>query len=260
MRVVPVSRAFFLVLAVLLAVTVSETALAHQPFFEETDTTASTPMLVSDPEISTALFSTLEGPGDVDFFAFTVTAGQTIEVGMTIPQISGQEEFAPTIGVIASGLDKASAKELPADALSLLSSYVGAYVLEPTEATIFLEPFSRTAYWRRQRRQITFPSDGEAVVVVWHPQGAVGRYTLVIGQREVLGGDIAFARKIRDYWTPVVLQQAAETDRPAIPGGNDVQQPESLRSNASHSDTSSPRCSWFMRLLSTLLGAEERCQ
>ena len=63
MRVVSVCRAFFLVLAVLLAVTVSETALAHQPFFEETDTTSSTPLLVRDPEISTALFSTLEVPG-----------------------------------------------------------------------------------------------------------------------------------------------------------------------------------------------------
>ena len=260
MRVVPVCRAFFLVLAVLLAVTVSETALAHQPFFEETDTTSSTPMLVSDPEISTALFSTLEVPGDVDFFAFTVTAGQTIEIGMTIPQISGQEAFAPTIGVIASGLDRTSVSELPSDALSLLSSDKGAYVLEAAEATIFFEPFSRTAYWRRQRRQITFPSDGEVVVVVWHPQGDVGRYTLVVGQREVLGGDIAFARKIREYWTPVVLPVAAETASPVGPAGNDVQQPETLQSIASESDTSSPRCSWFMRLLATLLGAEERCQ
>ena len=260
MRVVSVCRAFFPVLAVLLAVTVSETALAHQPFFEETDTTSSTPMLVSDPEISTALFSTLEVPGDVDFFAFTVTAGQTIEIGMTIPQISGQEAFAPTIGVIASGLDRASVSELPSDALSLLSSDKGAYVLEAAEATIFFEPFSRTAYWRRQRRQITFPSDGEVVVVVWHPQGDVGRYTLVVGQREVLGGDIAFARKIREYWTPVVLPKSTETDSPAGTSGNAVRQPETLRSDAPGSATSSPRCSWFMRLLATLLGAEERCQ
>lgn len=260
MRVVPVCRTCVLVLVILLVVIVSEVALAHQPFFEETDTTSSTPMLVSDPEISTALFSTLEVPGDVDFFAFTVTAGQTIEIGMTIPQISGQETFAPSIGVIASGPNRASVSELPADALSLLSSGKGAYVMEAAEATIFFEPFSRTAYWRRQRRQITFPSDGEVVVVVWHPQGAVGRYTLVVGQREVLGGDIAFARKIKEYWTPVVLPEATETDSPDGTSRNAVQQPETLRSDASASATSSPRCSWFKRLLATLLGAEERCQ
>lgn len=257
MRAVPVCRACVLLLVMLLAVTVSDAALAHQPFFEETDTTSSTPMLISDPEISTALFSTLEVPGDVDFFAFIVSAGQTIEIGMTIPQIGGQEAFAPTIGVIAFGLDRASVSELPVEALSLVSSDEGAYVLEAAEATIFFEPFSRTAYWRRQRRQISFPSDGEAVVVVWHPQGAVGRYTLVVGQREIPGGDIAFFRKIKEYWTPVVLSQATETDGTA---GNAVQQAETLQSDASDSDTSSPRCSWFMWLLATLFGAEERCQ
>ena len=260
MRVVPVFRACALLLALLLAVTLSNAALAHQPFFEETDTTSNSPMVVSNPEISTALYSTLDKPGDVDFFAFTVSSGQTIEVGMTIPQISGQEEFAPVIGVIASGLDRSAVSKLPADALPLLSDDEGAFLLEAAEATIFFEPFSRTAYWRRQRRQITFPDDGDAVVVVWHPQGTVGRYTLVVGQREVLGGDIAFARKIREYWTPVVAPPTDEIASPSSPAENADQRPPALRPNASDPDTSSSRCTWLMRLLAFLLGAEERCQ
>lgn len=260
MKVQRVFRAWALLLVLLLAVTVSEAAFAHQPFFEETDTTSSTPMIVSDPEISTAVFSTLEKQGDVDFFAFTVSTGQTIEIGMTIPQIRGQEEFAPSIGVIAPGLERVSVSELPADALSLLSNYDGAYVLEAAGATIFFEPFSRTAYWRRQRRQITFPSDGEVVVVVWHPQGAVGRYTLVVGQREVLGGDVAFARKIKEYWTPVTIPPANDFDSPTGASGKEDIPPPILQSDASDSDTSPARCSWLMRLLAALLGAEERCQ
>lgn len=260
MRLGTMCRACVLLLSLLSPLCVSDTALAHQPFFEETDTTSSTPMMVTDPEISTALYSTLDKPGDVDFFAFTVSAGQTIEVGMTIPQISGQEEFAPTIGVIASGLEKSAISGLPADALSLLSDDEGAVLQEAAEASIFFEPFSRTAYWRRQRRQITFPADGEAVVVVWHPQGAVGRYTLVVGQREVLGGDMAFARKIREYWTPVVLPTASEIDSPAVPAENADRRTSTQGSDAFDPDGSSPRCSWLMRLLVTLLGAEERCQ
>ena len=260
MRVVTVRRACVLLLSLLSALIVSGAALAHQPFFEETDTTSSTPMMVSDPEISTALYSTLEKPGDVDFFAFPVSAGQTIEIGMTIPQISGQEEFAPTIGVIASGLEKGEVSELPADALGLLSGVEGAYLLRAADATVFFEPFSRTAYWRRQRRQVTFPADGDAVVVVWHRQGAVGRYTLVIGQREVLGGDLAFARKIKAYWTPVEIPPANGIDNPAGPAGNADQRPLTLRSDAPDPESASPRCSWLKRLLVTLLGAEERCQ
>jgi hypothetical protein len=37
----------------------------------------------------------------------------------------------------------------------------------------------------------------------WHPDGAVGRYTLVVGDREIPGGDVAFPFKLRSFWTPV---------------------------------------------------------
>ena len=50
---------------------------------------------------------------------------------------------------------------------------------------------------------MTLPVDGRYVVAVWHPGGAVGRYTFVIGDKERPGGDLAFGRKLRCYWTPV---------------------------------------------------------
>ena len=53
---------YFLMLAPLLAEFAPGFALSHQPFFEDPDTTAATPMVFSDPEISTAFFSTLEKP------------------------------------------------------------------------------------------------------------------------------------------------------------------------------------------------------
>ncbi len=99
-------RFFILTLTLLLAVFMASSAMAHQPFFEEPDSTAAAPLSVRDPEISTALYSTLDRPDDVDFFSFSVSAGQTIEIGMSIPQIEGQEQFAPSIAVIASGMDK----------------------------------------------------------------------------------------------------------------------------------------------------------
>ncbi len=253
-------RPYILLLALLLAVILSDAAFAHQPFFEDPDTTASAPMSVSDPEISTALYSTLETPGDVDYFSFTVSARQTIEIGMTIPQIEGQNEFAPTVGVIAVGLDRGSTSELPADALDLVSGQRGVVVLEAAEATNFFEPFSRTAYWQRQRRRITFPSEGEVIVVVWHPQESVGRYTLVVGQREVIGGDFAFASKLRDYWKPVLLSPSADTEIAEGAVTDSAQELPASRSEATGSDTATPSCSWLMRLLVTLLGAGERCQ
>ena len=253
-------RFLFLFLTLFTALLAYEAALAHQPFFEDTDTTAGAPMPVSDPEISTALFSTLERPGDVDFFTFRVAARQTVEVGITVPQIEGQELFAPYIGVIAAGLERDSTPGLPADAYSLLSGQKGAIVLEAAEATIFFEPFSRTAYWQRQRRRITFPAQGKVMVVVWHPEGSVGRYTLVVGQREVSGGDPAFTRKLKDYWTPVVLQPSAGSDDTDTSVSDPTKVPQGSLFDSTEAEQTTPACSWFTRLLVFLFGESEICR
>lgn len=253
-------RTCILLVALLITILFSDAAFAHQPFFEDADTTVSNPMTVTDPEISTALYATLDRPGDIDYFSFSVSARQTIEIGITIPQIEGQRQFAPTIGVIATGLDRELDYGLPADALVLLSDQKGVQRIEAVEATVFFEPFSRTAYWQRQRRRITFPKEGEVIVVVWHPQESIGRYTLVVGQREVLGGDPAFARKLREYWTPVVAPRNLITDTSDSEGKSPTQANQTPASVASDSGTSDPKCSWLMRLLASLLGASDRCQ
>ena len=67
----------------------------------------------------------------------------------------------------------------------------------------FFEPFSGTSYWHRQDRRTVLPADGRYIVAVWHPQGDVGRYVFVIGDKERPGGDLLFPVKMRSYWTPV---------------------------------------------------------
>ena len=255
-------RFFILTLALLLAVFAASSAMAHQPFFEEPDSTAAAPMSVRDPEISTALYSTLDRPEDVDFFSFSVSAGQTIEIGMSIPQVEGQEEFAPSIAVIASGMDKVTDQWLPEDAAPLLTGDRGATLIGPVKAKIFFEPFSRTAYWQRQRQRITFAAESDVHVVVWHPQQELGRYTLVVGQREVLGGDPGFARKLREFWTPVVLSPGASEGEDVAPGiaAEATLKPADSSPESTDSESSEGDCSWFMRLLAALFGMNDICQ
>ena len=260
MKTSSLPRTYFLLLAPLLAVFAPGSALAHQPSFEDPDTTAATPLVISDPEISTALFSTLEKPGDVDFFSFTVSAGQTIEIGMTIPQVEGQKQFPPTIAVIAREMDREASHVLPADALPLVSGQFGVSLMEPVEAEIFFEPFSRTAYWQRQRRRITFASEGDVHVVVWHQQLSVGRYTLVVGQREVLGGDPGFARKLNEYWTPVKLSPGDGTGVPHDSISDPTQEPAASTTETADSETTAGPCSWLFRLLASLIGAIKLCR
>ena len=194
-------------LAVLMVAAAPRKAEAHQPYFEEDDWTPATAYRVNDPTVSTALYATLESRSDVDYVTFAGKTGQRILLGVTIPQIEGQAEFAPTIALIGPGLPAATLPpgiDTPAGA--------GAIILapDPGPAAEFFEPFSRTRYWERQEDRITLPADGEYVVAVWAADGSVGRYTLVVGDREIPGGDMAFPFKLRSFWTPAPPPPAPE--------------------------------------------------
>ncbi|MCU0509873.1 MAG: hypothetical protein MUC34_16095 [Anaerolineae bacterium] len=200
----------------ILALTVAP-ALAHQPFFEEGDITAGRPWTVKDATVSTAVYAALDARADVDYYAFDGRKGQNILLEMTIPQIAGQELFAPEMALLGPGLPGAALPQrvdLPANAgARLLPALTG-----PAET--FSEPFSRTSYWERQSERVTLPADGRYVVAVWHGAGEVGRYVFVIGDREVRGGDPAFGAKMRAYWTPVEAPaDAAPAERKAECGG-----------------------------------------
>lgn len=189
-----------LTLATILVTTLAAPALAHQPFFEEEDIKPDSPWAINDPTISTAVYATLESETDVDYFTFEGQAGQSILLAMTIPQIEGQEDFAPTMALLASGLptiDLPNRVARPDDA--------GAMLLPPPPgpAPTFFEPFSRTYYWDRQESRVTLPAAGSYLVAVWHDTGQMGRYVFVIGDKEELGGDLTFPLKMRSYWTPV---------------------------------------------------------
>ena len=192
-------------LSILLLLITVRPAFAHQPYFEDTDTTAKTPWAIADPTISLALYFTLDSPTDVDYFTFAGHAGQTILLSMTIPQIEGAEHFTPTLALLGPGLPKIS---LPTQVVQ--PAKTGALILRAPsgQAPLFFEPFSRTRYWRRQQGRVTLPVDGQYVVAIWSETGQVGRYTFAPGDREIFGGDPAFASKLRAYWKPVKSQDA----------------------------------------------------
>jgi len=193
--------AFALALA---AALVASVAYAHQPWFEDSDFTVAAPFQVADATISTAVYATLATARDVDFYRFSGNAGDAILLEMTIPQIEGQENFAPTMALLGSGLGTLPAgSRLPASIPSAMRKNGALLLPAPAEASTFYEPYSRTSYWERQSQWVTLPATGDYIVAIWNPARAAGRYTFVIGSREVWGGDPDFGRKMRDFWTPV---------------------------------------------------------
>jgi hypothetical protein len=175
-------------------------AQAHQPFFEEQDIEATRPWEVRDPTISTAVYATLDRADDVDYYTFTGRRGQRVVLEMTIPQIAGQELFAPEMALLGPALPPA---DLPARVMRQAGGGALAIPALTGTAATFNEPFSGTSYWKRQRQVVTLPADGRFVVAVWHSGGEAGRYVFVIGDKERPGGEPAFSRKLRAYWTAV---------------------------------------------------------
>ena len=185
-------------------------AEAHQPYFEDTDYTSEAPRVIQDPEISTALYATLDRPDDVDYYRFTGKAGQAIPIRIDIPQVKGQERFAPTVALMGSGLPAA---RLPKRVTR--PEGAGAQLLEPPsgEPPAFYEPFTRTTYWTRQDERVTLPADGDYWLAVYHPEGAQGHYTLSVGEQEAIGGDLLFPLKIKRYFKPVPAARPAAPAR-----------------------------------------------
>lgn len=194
-----------LILSLILASVAVALAVAHRPYFEEEDIGPDAPWQVDDPTISTAIYATLESANDVDYFTFEEQVGQVILLALTIPQIEGQAEFAPTMALMGSGLPEA---ELPGHVVRADDAGALEITPPPGPAATFFEPFSRTSYWDRQEERVTLPADGGYVVAVWDPEGQLGRYVFVVGDKERLGGDPAFLLKMRDYWTPVGSSKA----------------------------------------------------
>ena len=196
-RIVPVG----LTLIVLLLFATALPASAHRPYFEDKDIVAAAPWRIDDPTISTVVYATLDSQRDVDYYVFDGKKGQRILFEITIPQIEGQDDFAPTLALMGPGLP---AGTLPSQVTQ--PSRTGAQVIAPSPgpADSFYEPFSRTSYWERQSQRITLPAKGRYVVAVWHPQGELGRYGFVIGDKERPGGELFnLGKKLKAYWTPV---------------------------------------------------------
>ncbi len=153
----------------------------------------------------------------MDYYTFDGRKGQRILLEITIPQIAGQELFAPEMALMGPGL---APGQLPARVVLPDKAGVTLIPALTGPASTFYEPFSRTSYWERQSQRVTLPADGRYVVAVWHGAGEVGRYVFVIGDKERPGGDPAFRSKLRDYWTPVPQPPATvPADRAKSCGG-----------------------------------------
>lgn len=177
---------------------------AHQPICEFADLTADAPWEVPDPTISYAYFGNVYPPNDIDYFAFDAQAGQSILLSMSIPAADRNEQdiFLPQLAVLGPGLPRDLPALLPG-ALLLPAGHGALIVPLGDEPSWFYEPFGRVHFWSWDNYYFDAPQDARYTVVLWHPESKIGRYTFVIGEKEVFGGDMECFLIFAQYWTPL---------------------------------------------------------
>ena len=188
---------------------------AHQPVCEFADLTATAPWEVPDPTISYAYFGNVYPPQDIDYFTFDAAAGQSILLSMSIPATDRDDPdiYLPSLAVMGPGLPRDLPAELP-NTLLLPEGHGALMAPLGDEPSWFFEPFGRVHFWNWDDYFFEAPQDAAYTVVLWHPEAEIGRYTFVIGQKEVFGGDLECFFTFATYWTPILEGSNPYRDTP----------------------------------------------
>jgi len=182
--------ALVVVLTLVSLLAIPSVAEAHKPIFDGSGTSGyDRALYISDPTISWAVYTELRHPGEVDYYTFEARQGTPLYTQMVIPQISGLEQFVPSIVLVGPGLPA------PQEALPVpLPPGDGAVLIQPQpgeQPQSFYEPITQTNYWEWQEYRAPAPADGTYYLLVFDPQNQVGKYVLAIGEREDYGfGDL----------------------------------------------------------------------
>jgi hypothetical protein len=158
---------------------------------------------VPDSTISYAYYGNLYPAPDVDYFTFEAEAGLPVLLSLSIPTIEGQEDFAPIMAVFGPGLEMEMATELPAR-VAVPEGQGGMIVPLGDEPEYWYEPFGGRYYWNWENYFFDPPQDATYTVALWHPEEQLGRYSFVVGEEEIRGGDRECMASFDDYWTPLL--------------------------------------------------------
>jgi hypothetical protein len=196
-------------LTMLILVLTSGNIYAHQPYCETADLSLANAWQVPNTEVSYAYFGNLYPARDADYFTFDANANQEVLISLSIPDIEGQEGYAPIIAVFGAGLE--GDIELP-DYVTAPEGQDGMMIPLGDEPEYWFEPFGRKYYWNWDNYFFVAPQDATYTAIMWHPNQEIGRYSFVIGQREEFGGDVECRQTLDNFWTPLVDGESPYTE------------------------------------------------
>ena len=89
--------------------------------------------------VSVAYYQELIAPDQIDLFTFTATAGEHLHVGISIPAVSGLEDYDVSLALLGPGLPPEGIGSLPAGH----ADAPGAVIYPAAQGEDFFEPFTQ---------------------------------------------------------------------------------------------------------------------
>jgi hypothetical protein len=161
----------FIVLTSILLVTLvlapATAVLAHSPVFPEENHDPSTAYEVDDPAKSWAIYTWLEVDGIADYYRFTISEGDKIQVSLIVPESPSHSGFLPSFALMGPGLNK---KDYIPNYMEVPTGY-GTVVVDGTDpGKAHYEPFTPGWYYEVSTFTMEAPNDGTYYVAVFNPE------------------------------------------------------------------------------------------
>ncbi len=143
------------------------TVLAHSPVFPEENHGPSTAYEIDDPAKSWAIYTWLEHEGVADYYKFTVSEGEKIQVSLIVPDSPARSGFLPAFTLIGPGITQ---NDTVPDYVQVPKDYGTIVVngIDPGKAVY--EPFTPGWFYELGTLTMNAPSDGTYYVAVFNPE------------------------------------------------------------------------------------------
>ncbi|MFC2042455.1 hypothetical protein ACFLTV_03080 [Chloroflexota bacterium] len=141
--------------------------LAHSPVFPEENHGPSTAYEIGDPAKSWAIYTWLEGESIADYYKFTISEGDKIQVSLIVPDSPSDSGFLPAFMLIGPGLTQK--EDLP-DYMEVPEGYGNIIVDGADPGKAVYEPFTPGWFYEVATLTMDAPSDGTYYVAVFNPE------------------------------------------------------------------------------------------
>ena len=155
-----------ILLAALVLVPVTA-VLAHSPVFPDENHGLSTAYEIDDPAKSWAIYTRLEHESLADYYKFTISEGEKIQVSLIVPDSPSHSGFLPSFSLIGPGLTQ---NDSVPDYVEVPAGYGTIIVDGADPGKAVYEPFTPGWFYELGTFTTNAPNDGTYYVAVFNPE------------------------------------------------------------------------------------------